>query len=116
MESDFDDRILTELYEVSETVYYTVINHYIADTPNIISELQEAIADVDNEKLREYAHKLRGSSSAVGLNEVSHLAFELEQMGRDGNVDKSSEAIPGLLTALEDAYKWLEGLRSVPPV
>ncbi|NRA37170.1 MAG: Hpt domain-containing protein [Planctomycetes bacterium] len=115
MSDDFDAGALSEIYEIDVETFEEVIECYLSDTPNILSELNEAVGQSDANTLRERAHKLKGSSSTMGLSLVSSIAFELESIGRGGSCDQADDKAKNLSTAVEAAYEWLGKLKTDPP-
>jgi CheY-like chemotaxis protein/HPt (histidine-containing phosphotransfer) domain-containing protein len=75
---------------------------YLAEAPDALSELRQAVEQQQAVEVRQAAHKLKGSSSYVGAWRVTALSAELEQEGRRGTVDGVASA---LLSQLEDEYR-----------
>lgn len=115
MSEDFDAGALSEIYEIDVETFEEVIEYYLSDTPNILNELSTALDASDATTLRERAHKLKGSSSTMGLSRVSALASELENIGRSGSCANANDAAENLQTAVDAAYTWLGELKSNPP-
>ncbi|MEO5331238.1 MAG: response regulator [Magnetococcus sp. YQC-5] len=63
---------------------------YFADAPRQMARIQRALASGDADEIREAAHSLKGATGAFGRIEVYHLAFDLEQAGRQGNLQQAA--------------------------
>jgi len=78
-----DSELLAELIEI-----------FLADCPQRMAEIQEAIAFSDTRSLEHAAHKLKGSASVFAARKVVELADQLEVLGRDGNLRAAEEVLP----------------------
>jgi HPt (histidine-containing phosphotransfer) domain-containing protein len=83
---------LSELKDIMEDEFQTLIDTFIADSDLKIVGLQSAIVGADADEMRKVAHSLKGSSSNVCANRFSEFARQLEQMGKDG-ITQGAEAI-----------------------
>jgi signal transduction histidine kinase/CheY-like chemotaxis protein len=64
---------------------------YLAAAPSLVAELRRAVAARDAAALAASAHTLKSSSANVGALRLSHLAAELEALGRAGSWNGISE-------------------------
>ena len=80
-----------------------------------MNELTAAVESTDAITLRDQAHKLKGSSSTMGLSLVSNIALELENIARAGKCENVDDKAKNLSTAVEAAYEWLAQIKSNPP-
>ena len=87
-----------------------VIEVFIEDYPNQIRQLQEGVASGDADAVERAAHTLKSSLANLAGKRASDVAYRLEVLGREGNL----EAAKGALANLEQEVKVLEQtLRSV---
>jgi two-component system sensor histidine kinase/response regulator len=77
-----------------------VIGVYLDHAPTLLQEIREAAAQGNAEALLEAAHSLKSGSANLGAAPLAALCKELEQMGRDGQVQGAVEKLP----ALEETY------------
>jgi CheY-like chemotaxis protein/HPt (histidine-containing phosphotransfer) domain-containing protein len=77
-----------------------VIGVYLDNSPTLVQRLREAVAQGDAVALREAAHSLKSSSANLGAMQLATLCKELEQMGRDGQLQGAAEK----LSALQQHY------------
>lgn len=81
---------------------------FLEDAPGLVDGIRAAIEKKDPEALQRAAHSLKGSVANFGAEETVALAFQLEQMGREGAVDDGAEAVFALLEAeLQQVYDGL---------
>ena len=69
---------------------------FLADAPETIHRLSEALSRGDPVAIRESAHRLKGGSLNVGADRMAKTAQRLEIMGRDG-VTEGGDADLGVL-------------------
>ena len=63
-----------------------LIEVYLAQTPGLLAELDEAVSEENTERMWSLAHRLKSSSAQVGAAEFSALAKAIETAGREGSV------------------------------
>ena len=86
-----DDRELLE----------SVVEMVLESCPSLIAKVRAAVLDRDAKSLEFAAHTLRGLIANFGAATTCELAFQLELMGKEGNLAES-EAVT---TALEVELK-----------
>lgn len=91
-----------------------LIDVYLADTPNRLVLLRQAIEGGDAETCVREAHTLKSSSANLGALELSASAKEMEAAGRAGRTASLADEIgrfEGQFAAVKAA---LEALRGAP--
>jgi len=78
----------------------SLIAAYLEESPTMLSQIRDAIANLNPYGIRDAAHALKGSSLYVGAVDVADLAKELEMAGRNSTF----ENVETTLLALERAY------------
>ena len=74
----------------------------------MLEAVRSAVSSNDPDKLEKAAHRLKGSVSIFGAHSVSQAAFELEKMGREGNLTQMTSGLSQLeqhMTNLQSALK-----------
>jgi HPt (histidine-containing phosphotransfer) domain-containing protein len=66
----------------------------------------------DAAKLEKAAHRLKGSVSIFCANTVSQTAFELEKIGREGDLTKAAETLARLEQQMADLQPVLKQFRN----
>jgi len=61
-----------------------VLAVFTADAPELLRELQQALADDDPEGFCRAAHSLKSNAAACGAVTLAELARELERLGKEG--------------------------------
>jgi CheY-like chemotaxis protein/HPt (histidine-containing phosphotransfer) domain-containing protein len=78
---------LNDLHDENDILFFLeLIDIFIAEAPKTIEKIEEANKNNDAEQLAFFAHKLKGSSLALGLEPVAQLCGELEIDARAKNV------------------------------
>ncbi|MGI1677438.1 MAG: Hpt domain-containing protein [Cellvibrionaceae bacterium] len=94
---------LAMLKDVMGDGFSELITMYITDSQARIDALNTAYSAQDCDAVRREAHSLKGSSGNIGAGIMSELTKDVEQKGRDENLDGVSE----LITQIEAEYKAL---------
>lgn len=107
---DLDEKALAELKEMGggDDLVKDVVKSYLDDeAPVCMRQIQSAVLGGVCEDLRKAAHKLKGSSRAVGARFVSEVCLRLEEMGREGKVAEAPEVFGELINHYDSAYEAL---------
>jgi PAS domain S-box-containing protein len=78
-----------------------LIHTFLQDTPRMLSDMRQALADGDAAVLRRAAHSLKSNSAEFGAKTLSGLCRELEAIGKSGAL----EGADAKLTLAEAAYE-----------
>jgi PAS domain S-box-containing protein len=87
-----------------------LVRLFLADCPQRVAEIKEAIRRSDAEALGRAAHSLKGSVGNFAAKNAFAAAQRLETMGRDGDLDHASEACITLEADLALLSEELRGL------
>ena len=111
----FDRQIIEEfrlvLGDDSVEMIRDLINLFFEDTPQMLGQLRQALAEGDALLLRQTAHSLKSSSGFLGAIELSALCGELEALGRKGIVEGAAEKIARAEESFQAVKLMLESLR-----
>jgi CheY-like chemotaxis protein len=105
---------LDELAEMGTTALPLIqraIDNFVDGTGAHIDALRGALDSGDAPAARSAAHRLKGSAANLGALRVAALAFELERLGEDGELDEAPAVLDELASALEAAAAELESYR-----
>jgi HPt (histidine-containing phosphotransfer) domain-containing protein len=69
---------------------------FLQECPQMLAEVQEALASHDPKALQHSAHTLKGSVGNFGALSASEAAFVLERMGRQGDLSAAHAAFTHL--------------------
>ena len=107
----YDPEPLNEIKAMDLETYLVVIDCYLEDAPEIYQDLQQALAASDAAQLREYAHKLKGSSSTIGLTAVAEQAKHIEMIAKSGSCVGCENHAQSLQSALQETINLLQSLK-----
>ena len=69
---------------------------YVQETPQMLQEIRQAIADKDYEAMRRVAHSFKSASRNIGALSIADFCLELENMGREQNIAGADEKIANI--------------------
>jgi HPt (histidine-containing phosphotransfer) domain-containing protein len=100
-----------ELKQMSGEDFITeLIDAFLDDAPNMLANIKSALEAQDVESFRRNAHSLKSNANTFGATELGVLAKELEQMGKDNDLE-----IGNRLEDIKEAYdrvaEELKGMR-----
>lgn len=99
-----DDEVLSMLKEVMADEFPVLLDTFITDARQRISQLESFVQEREWELIRGNAHSLKGSSSNIGATDLSEVSLLLEQRGRE----QSDEGIDQLVVDLKSSYQEVE--------
>jgi HPt (histidine-containing phosphotransfer) domain-containing protein len=91
-----------------------LVDAYLDDTPRLISELTESLAQQDAARFSRTAHSIKSSSASLGALPLSLLARELELMGKQGDLSGAESKVKRLQENYSRVQEKLEVLRDEP--
>ena len=83
---DGDHELLAELIEI-----------FLEDCPRRLQELEQAVKEGNANGVRQAAHSLKGMVAGFGAGPAHGLAQEMENLGKAGDLPKTSDLLPTLL-------------------
>nr|MCH9670299.1 response regulator [Gammaproteobacteria bacterium] len=98
-----DDELLLD-YAIIESVkevgrmrgknlYKRLVEIYVDNAQSLIGELKDAVESKAADGIRQSAHALKSSSANVGAAPIAELCKELEQMGREDEIEGTDELL-----------------------
>ena len=88
-----------------------LIDTYCEETPRLISDLQQALAQGNAELFRRSAHSIKSSSATFGALDFAALARELEMIGKAGTLAGSESKTAHLVNEYGDVARALQELK-----
>ena len=98
MESHLDQGLLEELRDVMEDDFPELLSTYLTESENQLSDVESVWEQRDMDGVRRSAHKLKGSCTNIGANDLAQLCLALETAGRDEDAGTIAETMPALVT------------------
>ena len=85
-----------EEFEGDEEFLMEVLEGFFKNVTSQIEIIRQAISEGDAEVVRGEAHSIKGGAANLMVDELSKIAFELENIGRSGALEKSIETLERL--------------------
>ncbi|WP_306017594.1 Hpt domain-containing protein [Balneatrix alpica] len=105
-----DQSMLDELRLVMEDEFGLLLETYLDDSDNRLQTLKQALAAADAGKIREAAHSLKGSSGNIGAKELAEICKNLEDAGRESNLELAAQLLPQVESALAQVQQALKAM------
>jgi CheY-like chemotaxis protein/HPt (histidine-containing phosphotransfer) domain-containing protein len=88
----------------NKTVLMKVLNGFVENARGQIGILRQAITDGDADRVRREAHSIKGGAANLTAVELSRTAFEMENIGKSGSMERGI----GVLKRLEKELNSLD--------
>jgi len=85
-----------DIYDGDKEFMMEVLSGFLEEAAGQIETIRKAITDGNAEVLRNEAHSIKGGAAILTANDLSGVAFELENIGRSGIVEGSPEVLERL--------------------
>ncbi|HKQ39007.1 MAG TPA: response regulator [Verrucomicrobiae bacterium] len=85
-----------------------VINMFLEDTPEVLSQILDAIARKDLKAVERGAHRIKGAAANLEARDLATVAFDIEQNAGEGKV--SEEDVARLQKGMDDLKMTLQTL------
>jgi CheY-like chemotaxis protein len=69
-----------------------VINMFLEDTPEVLSQMLEAITRKDLKAVERAAHRIKGAAANLEARDLANIAFEIEQAAGEGKISDGDVA------------------------
>lgn len=99
---------LTELYGDLNAKARVLVDMFMRDVPRFITELEDAVARKDRERVAYTSHSIAGSSGVVGALQLAHAAQNIEFNIRHDEWEKVEKETPLLATKYERACQFFD--------
>jgi signal transduction histidine kinase/CheY-like chemotaxis protein/HPt (histidine-containing phosphotransfer) domain-containing protein len=86
---NIDRKVLTQLKNLKAGLLVRIIDLYIESSPQLLLDMEQAVAQQDTNSLYKVAHSLKNSSANLGITDLTNLCRELEIKGREGDLAAS---------------------------
>jgi signal transduction histidine kinase/DNA-binding response OmpR family regulator/HPt (histidine-containing phosphotransfer) domain-containing protein len=102
--SPLDARALAQIRVLHRTgapnLLGKIIGLYLDNSPKLLQQVRDAVVNADSKAMWQAAHSLKSSSANLGATQVAALCKQIEQRGREQQLEDVAE----LLQALETHY------------
>jgi CheY-like chemotaxis protein/HPt (histidine-containing phosphotransfer) domain-containing protein len=74
-------------------IFAELVNSFLEDSPKVMAQLREAVQQGDSANVRLNAHTLKSNAADFGASRLHALCKQLEAMGKQGNLEGTSELL-----------------------
>ncbi len=100
-----DLSVFNTLKEMFADKFSFAVDSHTTSAKNNIKRIENALEKGDASELEHAAHSLKGASGQFGAMKLSELAKQMEQFGKDGELEKAKEIIDELKISREEVEK-----------
>ncbi|MCB9951153.1 MAG: Hpt domain-containing protein [Planctomycetaceae bacterium] len=111
---DIDWNSALEAVAGDKDLLVTVIDAFLEECPQHMADLATAISSQDSKTSHRLAHLIKGAMATLAVNSVKDVALELEQICKDGNMERAQMLYEKLEPQLLKACEVLEDCVSHP--
>jgi signal transduction histidine kinase/PleD family two-component response regulator/HPt (histidine-containing phosphotransfer) domain-containing protein len=88
---------------------------FMKDTPEVIDDLKRSLKNEDAKEVEILAHKLKGTSGNFGIGCLYELFTELQELGKENNLNEASRVLSKATTMYEQVESSLkQTLKDIP--
>jgi HPt (histidine-containing phosphotransfer) domain-containing protein len=91
-----------------EEIFAELLETFLEHLPEQMRPLETALEHMDDEKLRFYAHQLKGGLKNFAAEEASERAFALETAALKKEFEKARELLPLLQKEVENLKNYIK--------
>jgi HPt (histidine-containing phosphotransfer) domain-containing protein len=110
--ADFDRAGALSRVDGDSELMVSLLDIFFTETAPMMDAIRTSVRSGDPSKLEKAAHRLKGSVSIFCANTVSQTAFELEKIGREGDITKAAETLVRLEQQIADLQPVLKQFRN----
>ena len=85
-EQVLDPAIFNEMRELMDDALPEFIDTYLDNSPKLIVQMEQGLANGNSEAVVQGAHQLKGGSGSIGASRLFELAQQIEQLARDNDI------------------------------
>ena len=103
--------LAVEEFEGDENFLKEVLDGFLANVNNQLKIIDQALNIDDAEQVRREAHSIKGGAANLTADVLAQVAFELEDIGRSGDLTNGHNTLNRLnveLCRLEEFYMTME--------
>jgi HPt (histidine-containing phosphotransfer) domain-containing protein len=101
---------LIKAFENDHHLFEELVEIFVNDYPQMLNTLRKSLESTDAETLSRTAHSLKGMLRNFQADAVADKAFELEKIGKQGELDGADQIIESLTGQLDDVARKLKQL------
>src|SRR6185503_14343224 len=97
----FDPATILPKFDNDVEFLQDLAGQFFSDCPRLLAEMHKAVANGDGTALEQAAHWIKGAVGNFATSTAFEAAFDLEKLGRAGDLAQAEEAITRLEEELE---------------
>jgi diguanylate cyclase (GGDEF)-like protein len=105
-----DEARIEELRDSVATAFDQMVQAYVEDLPGLATSLEDAVNAKDAHQVQHYAHSIKGSSKNFGAVGLADVAKEIEDMGRDHQLQDVNTHLIALFEEVDRVIEYLNNL------
>lgn len=105
MAKTFDQEQLQQLAGGDKSFEKELLQMFVVDTENSLSQLASAISMADPSAVQSLAHYIKGASANVGAVGMSKIAAQLESLAKTGNLTPAPASLRQLQLLHEEVKR-----------
>jgi HPt (histidine-containing phosphotransfer) domain-containing protein len=102
---------LLEIMGGDEELLNECLDDFVGDYPEMLGNIKDAIDAQDPSGLGGSAHAFKGTLKYIAAGKASDIAFQLERMGKDGNLDGAEDTYLLLAQECERLKGFIENMQ-----
>jgi len=110
MSETINKAMIEELRELMEDDFPLLIETFLTDSDQRLSDLIKAQSVSDATQIRELAHGFKGSASNLGAEALANISYEAESMGRENELDGVEDVIARLSKEYQQVKEYFQSL------
>lgn len=103
---DIEDALKRALGDT--TFLQMMYDEFIEMLPDFLDWIQKAIEDSNADSLDKTAHQMKGAAANLGILSIASAAFELEKIGKNGDLSVAPNAFEHLKLSIDDFKNQLD--------
>lgn len=88
IQRELDPRAIDNLRTLRAGLLPKVLAAWLQESPDLLTQMQQAIAEQDASRLLRAAHSLKNSAANLGARPLSQLCLQIEQLARQGTTQR----------------------------
>jgi histidine phosphotransfer protein HptB len=106
-----DPQVFEELKSaLGDDYIIELLDTWYEEAPKIMSEMRVSLSQNDSEIFRRSAHALKSNAASFGATHLAALCKELENLGRQQQLDQVGNKLDEVIVEYEKAVVALKGL------
>ncbi|MDH5388679.1 MAG: Hpt domain-containing protein [Gammaproteobacteria bacterium] len=107
-QNPLDLHAYSEMKDIMEEVLPELLKTFIEYMPDLLNDLNKAIADNEPDQLFGISHRMKSSSNSLGALGLAKVCESIEMIGRAGGIEGASELSAQLEEQLGEVIEFFE--------